>query len=204
MRHALILAHPRRASFTGAVMQAYREAVKALGHDTIIRDLYAMDFDPCLKAAEIPGAPDYAVGADVLAEREQIGGCDVFALFYPLWLNAPPAMLKGYLDRVFGFGFAYGGEGHSFNPLLTGRRLISFTASGAPNAWVEKTGALEAVHILFDRYLAQLCGLTLLDHVHFGAITPGASQVFIRARLDDVGQTVRQHFATIPQTGAAS
>jgi len=204
MRHALILAHPRRASFTGAVMDAYRQAVEALGHETEIRDLYAMGFDPCLKASEIPGAPDYAVGADVLAERAQIGGCDVFALFYPLWLNAPPAMLKGYLDRVFGFGFAYGGDGHSFNPLLTGRRLISFSASGAPNAWVERTGTLEAVHTLFDRYLAQLCGLTLLDHVHFGAITPGASEVFIRARLDDVGQAVRQHFLPANPKGAMS
>lgn len=196
MKHALIVAHPNARSFTASVAGLYAAEVQTLGHSIVERDLYRMGFDPCLKAEEIPYAVDHAVGSDVTAERGLIGDCDVFAFFYPFWLNAPPAILKGYLDRVFGFGFAYGGGGHSANPLLKGRKLISFTSSGAPTEWVEKTGAMEAVHVLFDRYFAQLCGMTVLQHVHFGDITPGASEFFIRARLDDAKNAIHRQFAT--------
>lgn len=194
MKHAVIIAHPAGSSFTASVAQTYARAAEGLGHRAVVRDLYRMQFDPRLKAEEIPGSPNFKPAPDVTAERAEIGDCDVFALFYPLWLNAPPAMLKGYLDRVFGFGFAYGGAGRSYNPLLKGRRLISFTSSGAPSTWLEETGAMEAVHTLFDRYLADLCGLTLVDHVHFGAVVPGASAFFVQARLSEVTHAVATNF----------
>jgi NAD(P)H dehydrogenase (quinone) len=103
-------------------------------------------------------------------------------------------MMKGYLERVFGFGFAYGGGGNSAEPLLSGRRMIAFSSSGAPLQWVKDTGALGAIHTLFDAYFAQVCGLTALDHVHFGGIVPGATQDFVRARLADVAKAVNTYF----------
>ncbi|HEY0267212.1 MAG TPA: NAD(P)H-dependent oxidoreductase [Rhizomicrobium sp.] len=194
MKHAIIIAHPMGRSFTASAAGAYAQACAALGHTTVTRDLYRTGFDPCLKSGELPFAENFAPMADVAAERGLLGDCDVFALFYPFWLNSPPAMMKGYLERVFGFGFAYGGGGHSYNPLLMGRKLISFSSSGAPSAWVERTGALGAVHTLFDTYFATLCGMTLLDHVHVGGVTPGASAPFVEARLQDVHDIVARHF----------
>jgi NAD(P)H dehydrogenase (quinone) len=194
MKHALIIAHPKSESFTGAVATRYAAACESLGHETVARDLYRIGFDPCLAAEEFPWSRPFRLGTDVAEERALIGDCDVFAFFYPLWLNTPPAMLKGYLERVFGFGFAYGGDGHSYNPLLTGRKLISFTSSGAPQLWLKQTGALDALCTIFDDYFAKLCGMTSLDHVHVGGLTPGASAIFIEARLKDVEKTVNQHF----------
>lgn len=194
MKHALILAHPKPESFTATVARRYAAACEQLGHSIVLRDLYRIGFDPRLQAEEMPWAPAFQASSDVLAERALIGDCDAFAFFYPLWLNTPPAMLKGYLERVFGFGFAYGGGGHSYTPLLTGRKLISFSSSGAPSGWLKQTGALEALCVLFDDYFASLCGMTSLDHVHVGGLVPGASTAFIEARLDEVEKTVRQHF----------
>lgn len=197
MKHALIIAHPKPDSFTATVARRYAAACEGLGHSTIVRDLYRIGFDPRLRAEEMPWAPAFQLSPDVQEERALIGGCDVFAFFYPLWLNTPPAMLKGYLERVFGFGFAYGGGGHSYNPLLTGRKLISFTSSGAPAGWLKQTGALEALCVLFDDYFAKVCGMTSLDHVHVGDLVPGASAAFVEARLGEVEKTVKQHFGTI-------
>jgi len=194
LKHAVIFAHPRARSFTAAVADAYARAAEAAGGTVEMRDLYRIGFDPCLKAEEMPGARSFGPAPDVVAERERLADCDVFALIYPFWLNAPPAMLKGYLDRVFGFGFAYGGAGQSANPLLTGRKLISFTASGAPTQWVQETGTLEAVQTLFDRSFARQCGLTPLSHTHFGGLAPVTSQAFIQARLADVATIVTRHF----------
>ncbi|MES2292632.1 MAG: NAD(P)H-dependent oxidoreductase [Pseudomonadota bacterium] len=193
MKHAIIFAHPRDHSFTGSVAESYARAAGGLGHSVLTRDLYRMKFNPCLGARELPFAEDFQPGEDVQAERRLLADADVFALIYPFWLNSPPAMLKGYLERVFGFGFAYGKSGRS-EPLLHGRSLITFSASGAPLHWVQETGALETTGELFDKYFAEVCGLTFLEHVHFGGIVPGIREDVVANRLAQVESTVVKHF----------
>jgi NAD(P)H dehydrogenase (quinone) len=173
MKHAVIVAHPNPESLTASCARAYAEAVEAGGGQALVRDLYGMGFDPCLKAEEIPGPRGYTIAEDVLAERAQLADTDVFAFVYPLWFNAPPAILKGYVDRVFSTDFGYRLTPSGAEPLLKGRKLVSFTFSGAPDRWVRETGALDALKSLLDRHLAAMCGLRVLDHVHAGGIGPG-------------------------------
>jgi NAD(P)H dehydrogenase (quinone) len=194
MKHAVIFAHPRQSSFTETMAAAYGVAAGALGHEVVRRDLYRIGFDPALQAEEMPFEALARPHPDVAREHDLLHDADVFALFYPLWLNTPPAMMKGYLERVFGFGFAYGADGHSTTPLLKGRTLISFTSSGAPLHWLRDTGMYDALRTLFDRHLAELCGLAIAGHVHFGGVVPGASGEFVAARQADVRQAVQQHF----------
>lgn len=194
MKHAVVVAHPNTGSFTASVAKAYVAAAEALGHQTVVRDLYRMGFDPCLKASELPGPASAHPAPDVTAERELLSDVDVFAFVYPFWFNTPPAILKGYVDRVFcmGFGFepAFGGT----SPLLTGRRLISFTSSGAPDAWVQQTHALEALTTVFDRQIAGVTGLSMVDHIHVGAIAPNMTPEAAETILAEVGAAVRRHF----------
>jgi NAD(P)H dehydrogenase (quinone) len=144
-------------------------------------------------ADELPFDPGFEPHKDVQEERALLADVDVFALIYPLWLNSPPAILKGYLERVFGFGFAYGKNGRS-RPLLAGRRLISFSSSGAPLYWIEQTGTFGAVKTLFDRYLAEISGMTFVDHIHFGAIVPGIRDDAVARFLAQTGAAVETHF----------
>ncbi len=195
MQHAVIVAHPNPDSFNLAVAKAYCEAAGALGHAAILRDLYRTGFDPRLRDGEIPRPNGFAPGEDVVAEREMIARADVFAFVYPVWFNAPPAMLKGYLDRVFGMGFAYGPVGGEGNvPLLTGRRMISFSTSGAPTDWLKREGGWEALRSLFDDHVAKVCGLTCLDHVHFGETVANLRRDVVVDRLASVTDTVQRHF----------
>jgi len=194
VKHAVILSHPNRGSFNAAVADAYMQSVQALGHQAVLRDLYALDFDPRLAQEEMPFGAAFQPRPDVVAERAAIGDAGVFVLVYPLWLNAPPAMMKGYLERVFGFGFAYGKDGNGSAPLLTGRKLVSFSSSGAPFHWVQQTGAFEAVRTLFDRHLAAVCGMSVADHVHFGGIVPGIRPDAVARMLKDVARTAEKHF----------
>ena len=194
MKHVVILAHPNRHSLNGTLAAAYCMAVKLLGQQALLRDLYGLEFNPVLQANELPFAAKFQAGEDVIAERALIGDADVYALVYPLWLNSPPAMMKGYLERVFGFGFAYGDGGHSHVPRLTGRQLVSFSVSGAPTQWLRQSGGLDALQSLFDTYFASLTGLKSLGHFHFGGVTPGASETFIQARLQETEQIVTRLF----------
>jgi NAD(P)H dehydrogenase (quinone) len=201
MKHALIIAHPNPESFTHSVAQAYAEAARALGHQVLERDLYEIGFDPCLKREEVPSDTGYRIAPDAAAERERLADADVFAFFYPWWFNAPPAILKGYVDRIFSTGFGYEPVFGGTEPKLSGRRLISFSSSGAPDRWVRETGALNALMSLLDRHLSSVCGLTLVDHIHVGGIVMNITQEAVDDMLAEVREAVARHF---PANAAAS
>lgn len=174
MRHAIILAHPDAASFNAAVARIYAAAVEGLSQTADLRDLYRMGFDPRLPAQELPWRRDFAPRSDVVAERAALAPAQVVVFVYPLWFNAPPAMLKGYVDRVLGTGFGYApAAGGGTQPLLGGKALVSISTSGAPGSWVDQTGVVARLRAGFDEHLAAVCGLTALDHLHLGGVTPG-------------------------------
>ena len=93
MHHAVILAHPSRTSICASIADTCVETLSGLGHTVELRDLYAMDFDPRLKASEVPLDPTFAPGQDVVAERALLANVDSFIFVYPFWFNAPPAIL---------------------------------------------------------------------------------------------------------------
>lgn len=194
MKHAIIVAHPNPDSFTLTIAKAYSAAVEKRGQTATLRDLYAMAFDPCLKAGEIPGPKGFAPADDVRAERTIVKDADVFAFIYPFWVNAPPAILKGYIDRVFGMDFAYRPGKGGIEPLLTGRKMISFSSSGAPMEWVRQTGAWDAERKLFDEHLGMVTGLGVADHIHFGGIVPGIRADVVDRHVQTVKEAVAKYF----------
>lgn len=193
MKHAVILAHPKPTSFCAAIARTCVEHLRAANHTAILRDLYAVDFDPRLKAEELPTPSGAHPAADVVAERALVSEIDSFIFVYPFWFNAPPAILKGYVDRVFSMGYGYAPGTGGTESLLGDKTLLSFSTSGAPRDWVNDTGALKALMTVFDLHLSGVCGLRVLNHEHFGSIVPNitdesAADVLdqVRARLDDL------------------
>jgi NAD(P)H dehydrogenase (quinone) len=193
MKHAIILGHPNPESFTKAVAAEYEAAARGRGHEVVVRDLYDIGFDPRLGAEEIPRPAGFAPGADVAQERALLADVDVFAFVYPLWFNVPPAVVTGYVQRVFGMGFGYGPiHGGRNQPLLEGRRLISFSSSGAPTEWLKAEGAWEALQNLFDRHVADTCGMRALNHVHFGRVSPMLPKHWFDTHMETVRRTVSE------------
>lgn len=177
MKIALILAHPSPASYCAALAKVSARSLAEAGAEVVVRDLYAMDFDPRLTATELAGGGERPE-ADVAAERSLLGAVDGLLLVYPLWFNGPPAILKGYVDRVLSAGFGYRPTPHGADPLLVGKTLMSVTTSGAPDVWVEKTGALNTLNRHFDLHLAAMTGLRVVGHQHLGGVGPGMSAEF--------------------------
>lgn len=194
MKHAIIACHPKPRSFTMAMAEAYAAGLADQGHVSVMRDLYRIGFDPRLAADELPSDKGFAPHEDVTAERRLLSDVQSFAFFYPVWFNAQPAMLKGYLDRVFGMGFGYGmGEGGN-TPLLAGRSMISFSSSGAPKSWLVETGAWDAMRKLCDEHFGGVTGLAVLDHIHFGGVSPNMMAEAVRACAADVRMAAARRF----------
>lgn len=192
-RVAVIVAHPRRRSFTVAMATAFTEAARAAGSDVVERDLYRLRFDPRLRAGEMPDHLGATARPDVVREREAIAGADIFAFFYPLWFNATPAMMKGYVDRVFGMDFGYTARQQGGNqPMLHGRKMITFTSSGAPQDWVERSGAWASMQAHFDEHFAAMTGLEIIGHHNVGGVVSGMRKDVVRRHGAEVADRARR------------
>jgi len=197
-RHAVILCHPDPKSFNRAIADAYCDAVRKLGHETVVRDLYAMGFDPILKANERPTIEGFRISEDVREEIARLTGCDVFVLVYPIWFGTPPAMLKGYVERVFGAGInPKDVEERARKSFLAGKRMVSFTTSAMSEPWLNEQGQWLSLRYLFDHYLTHAFGMQPDEHVHFANVTTGMPKLWADRHLYAVEQQAKATCASV-------
>lgn len=186
-RHAVILCHPDEYSFNHGIAKAYCDAVRTAGQEVVFRDLYALGFDPLLKADERPTIANPVRSEDVTAELDLITGCDVFVLIYPIWFGSPPAMMKGYIERVFGSGVPPADiQKRVRNDLLGNKRLLSFTTSATTDIWLNEQGQEEGLRSVLDNYLMHAFGMHSQEHKRFDHITPGLNERFARQYLLEI------------------
>lgn len=102
MKALVVYCHPKEGSFTSAVRDQVISKLEAKGADIRIIDLYAQGFTPVLTAQELDIYEDPARNTDPVAEDvEHLKWCDTLVFVYPTWWYGLPAILKGWLDRVF-------------------------------------------------------------------------------------------------------
>ncbi len=105
MKICVILAHPDPKSFNAAIAETAVEALKANGHEVIFHDLYGEKFDPLLYHAEF--TKDATLPEDIRLHCNHIANADGIVIIHPNWWGQPPAILKGWVDRVIRPGVAY-------------------------------------------------------------------------------------------------
>jgi NAD(P)H dehydrogenase (quinone) len=130
MKVLVVLGHQRKGSFCHAIAATAIEDLRAAGHEVVFHDLYEERFDPLLPDAEIPkGAPTDPI---VAKHCRQLSQCDGYLVVHPNWWAQPPAILKGWIDRVFRQGVAYEFSPTGVIGLLKGRTAVVFTTSNTP------------------------------------------------------------------------
>ncbi|WP_448663378.1 NAD(P)H-dependent oxidoreductase [Sphingomonas sp. CJ20] len=184
LRHLVVLGHPSPNSFNRAIAETYCAATRDCGQIPMLRDLYAQGFDPRLQAderlaAEIEHRPDVA------AELELVHSADAIVLVYPIWFGMPPAMIKGYIDRVLGAGFrAEALKARRPHPLLAGKRLLILSSSATTRPWLEQKGQWLALRQAFDNYLVEAFQMHSSHHVHFDAVVEGMPESAVYEHLE--------------------
>jgi NAD(P)H dehydrogenase (quinone) len=152
MQAHIVLAHPERQSFNAHLAEVARRALEARGWSVSLSDLYGMGFDPCERAEHYVERQQPA-RFDVQAEQRHASECgsmpeavaaeigrldraDLLLLQYPMWWHLPPAMLKGWLDRVLIYGEVYTSKKRFENGRFTGRRaMISVTVGTSADTY---------------------------------------------------------------------
>jgi NAD(P)H dehydrogenase (quinone) len=147
MNVLIVHAHPEPRSYCATLRDAAAEVLEAAGHTVVVSDLYAMGFNPVANAADFtaPQNPDYLVYAleqrhaaesgslapDIRAEVDKVLACDLLILTFPIYWMSVPAMLKGWIDRVFVSGIFYGGRRIYGRGGVRGKRaLVAATLGG--------------------------------------------------------------------------
>lgn len=190
--HVVVLGHPDRESFAGTVARTYCDAVRECGHEAVLRDLYALKFDPLLAADERPGPGPFTPAPDLAEDIELLQRADVITLVYPIWFGMPPAIIKGYVDRVLGAGFSAASiKQGTPHPLLAGKRLVLFTSSASTRPWLEERGQWTALRRAFETYIENIFSLRDGGHTHFDAIVPGLKPQFVDECLAVVRERAR-------------
>lgn len=142
-----VLAHPEPHSFNGALRDTALETLQTAGHRVEQSDLYAMRWQPVLGPPDFIGVPADgffnaqqaqraavaagAQAADIVAEQAKLQRADLVLLIFPLWWFGVPAILKGWIDRVFALDVAYGGGRWFDRGVYRGKRALICCTTGA-------------------------------------------------------------------------
>ena len=184
-------AHPNPKSFNRAIVQAIVEEYRKAGKDVLLRDLYALNFNPVLSADDLAAVREGSMPADVKTEQGLIRAADILIVVYPLWWSGMPAMLKGYIDRNFSYGFAYeitetGGVG-----LLTGKKVFLVTTMGASRKDYEQFGMFKSFDQVVDSGIFRFSGMEVIDHVYYASV-PYITDEDRKKMLDNIRSQIRE------------
>jgi NAD(P)H dehydrogenase (quinone) len=172
MKISVILAHPSPESFNHAIAEAAVNTLAGNGHEVIYHDLYEENFDPVLTAAEISRNADLS---DIVESHcEEIAQAEGIVIVHPNWWGQPPALLKGWIDRVLRPGIAYefnegdSGEGVP-RGLLKARTAIIFNTS---NTEIEREQKVfkDPLETLWKNCIFGLCGVKNIYRKNYGII----------------------------------
>lgn len=170
VRHVVVFTHPNPDSFCASVARCWAEEATANRQSCELIDLYQEGFDPVLKMEEQPGKPGFAPSAELLAQSRHLRDVDVLVLVYPIWFGSPPAMMKGYLERVIGIGTAFA-DGHRRGSPLNDVHLVDISTSASSDPWLAEKGIKGSLHAIFDRYIAEVFGAASSERLHLDNVT---------------------------------
>lgn len=167
MKHLIIYAHPNTQSLNGHFKKAVIEHLSTSGHEVKVRDLYQLNFNPVLSLDDIAGQHKAQVAEDVKTEQDFISWAECITFIHPIWWTGLPAILKGYIDRVFSYGFAYQYDQGIQKGLLTGKKAVIINTHGKSHAEYSEIGMDKALSLTSDKGIYLYCNLEVKKHFFF-------------------------------------
>ncbi|AMM93539.1 NAD(P)H dehydrogenase [Peribacillus simplex] len=194
MKHLVVYAHPNPESLNHSILETAVHALKKNGHEVVVRDLYALDFQPVLKPEDSAAMKAGNTPNDIKTEQEFITEADVITFIYPIWWTGLPAILKGYVDRVFAFGFAYSAGEEGIIKLLKGKKGFIINTHGTPNEVYDKVGMTAGLKVTSDIGIFDFTGIEPVEHLLFGSIGYLDEDSY-KGMLEKVEDTINSHFS---------
>jgi NAD(P)H dehydrogenase (quinone) len=162
MKVLIIYCHPSKESYTFQILKQLKESLKNESIEFQISDLYQMDFQTDMTEKEYMREGllnlDLSISKDIQKEQEKIESADCIIFLYPVWWSDCPAKLKGWFDRVYSVGYAYGYDKNrkESKKMKTVKYGISLCTAGHPNKFLDEIGIAESMrNVMIDDRLGQ-------------------------------------------------
>lgn len=176
MKAHIVFAHPNLLSYNGQLRNTAIQSLEAIGWSVSISDLYQIKFKASadeedftslyntdffdLQSEQQVASERQTYSADIKREQAFLSEADLIIFQFPLWWYSMPALMKGYIDRVFSYGWAYGS-----GQALAGKKVLVSMTTGAPAfAWTENNrGTIKEIfkHLFVGTF--GLCGVESLE-----------------------------------------
>jgi NAD(P)H dehydrogenase (quinone) len=172
MKVTVVLAHPDKKSFNYAIAEAAVRTLNASGYEVTFHDLYREKFSPSIPSREIPRS--VSLPQQIRKHCEEIPQADGIIIVHPNWWGQPPAILKGWIDRVLRPGVTYefterdGGEGVP-NGLLKAKTALVFNTSNTPPER-EQTAFGDTLETIWKNCIFRLCGVNNFYRKNFQVV----------------------------------
>jgi NAD(P)H dehydrogenase (quinone) len=220
MHAHFVIAHPEPNSFNTSLARSGMEALKAAGWSSTVSDLYAMGFDPCERREHFPMPLEASrfdvqseqrhaseigtLPAQVVQELARMDRADLLVLQYPMWWHLPPAMLKGWFDRVLAYGEAYTSTKRFENGRFVGKHAMLSVTVGTSRetyAYDGRSGDIDLLLWPINFSLAYV-GYTVLEPFVAYGVEAGlrySEPAAVAARLKRIVDEFREALPNIDQ-----
>jgi len=191
MNISIILGHPVKSSFNHIIAETVRDACKKNGNKIFYHDLYTEGFNPVLPGGEI--LKGGTVPHDIQRYCDEIAVSDIIVIVHPNWWGQPPAILKGWVDRVLRTGVAYkfqekdNGEGVPIGLLKAKAAIVFNTSNTLPERERKIFG--DPLELLWNNCIFNLCGVRNFYRRMYGVMCTSTPEQR-EAWLKDVRQVI--------------
>jgi putative NADPH-quinone reductase len=179
MNILVVLAHPVAGSFNHAIANEAVVVLQELGHSVVLHDLYAESFDPLMPGAEF--ARNAVLPAEIEDHCRDVDTADGIVIVHPNWWSAPPAILRGWVDRVLRAGRAYefvpdGQGGAKSVGRLKARAAVVFNTANTPQEKEEELFG-DPLEVHWRKVVFGLCGIREVQRRNFSPVIGSTPEV---------------------------
>lgn len=158
MHSLVVLCHPNKDSFSHAIANEVIKGAASNGNTVRLVDLYEVGFDPVFNMRDMEQFNNVPMTEDVLEQQRYVEEADAIVLVFPIWWYSMPAMLKGWLDRVWSAGWCYKNERDPEGTLLPHRPCTVLALAGATSRQLNRWGYDQSLHHLWRYGVFGYCG----------------------------------------------
>lgn len=196
MKHLIIYAHPNTESLNHLFKQTVEETLLQQKHEVVVRDLYLLDFDPVLSLEDMAGQRKGIVNEAIRTEQEYIAWAEVVTFIYPIWWTGMPGIMKGYIDRVFSYGFAYRYDNGVQKGLLAGKVAYIINSHGKSKSEYQEIGMDNALKLTSDKGIYTYCGFDIKQHFFFDRADRATAEIIETWKTEIVNAYSLKSFTT--------
>lgn len=191
MKTLIVYAHPNPQSFNHAILTALIAGLEGAGHEVTIKDLYAENFDPVLKAEDLEQLQSGIIPPRIHAEQQTLLNAEQLVFLYPLWWFDRPAILKGWFDIVFTNQVAFTFNDKGVQGLLPHKKALVIITAGGSEAYFKDTDAMPLIHRPVTDGTLGFCGIEDVHHkIYFDV--PSLSDDERQSILQEVEQIAKR------------